>query len=97
MKFFEFLERMSSNGFLYYQDNTFSSVHENEIFDDVSSHQLSDIVPFVIDVPDHILTARFSPKYGTYAVYNIDGEIRSLDYKDPNKTEDIGQFLERAV
>lgn len=94
MKFFEFIENMSSNGFIYYQDNTFSSVHEDEFFEDCSSNNVSDLIPFVVDIPLHIKTARFSQKHGSYLVYMVGDEIKSiLSYNG----ESINDFLKRAV
>lgn len=93
MKFFEFLENLSDNGFLYYQDGNFTAVPDDDNVEEVESSDLSDIVPFVFELPYSARTARFSPRYGTYIVHKFNNNVIKSTDRLPD--EDIYDFLKR--
>lgn len=94
MEFFEFLENLSDNGFLYYQDKKVVAIPNDGSIDCIESYELTDIVPFVFDLPNTAYRCRFSPRLGTYIehMYNKNdfSKTSHLPY------EDIYDFLKRA-
>lgn len=92
MEFFEFLSKQKDFRYLYYNENKFY-VFFNSPRITRSSFVLTDLVPFVIDIPAELIRGRFGGKSNSNFDYLENEEKR---YRERLVNENIYDFIDRA-
>ena len=92
MEFFEFLSKQKDFRYLYYNENKFYVFFNNPRIAN-SSLVLSDMVPFVIDIPAELIRGRFGGKRNGNFDYLENEEKR---YRERLANENIYDFIDRS-
>ncbi|AUZ95189.1 hypothetical protein FDI40_gp430 [Agrobacterium phage Atu_ph07] len=91
MEFFDFIDAVSEDAFIFYDGHVFMVVFEK--IDDYGSKSVdfTDIAPFVLNIPAQARSGRFSGRYGSYL-----SDKKNLNlYRQEGET--VEAFLKRAM
>ena len=93
MEFLDFVNKYKGIVFIWLSsDRKYSITPESGSFVTyIETLDITDIVPFVIDLPQHIMYARFGGRNGTYGV------LLSNNITTPRPNETVYEFLNRDV
>ena len=91
MEFFDFIDSISEDAFIFYNGHEFMVVFEK--IDDYGSKSVdfTDIAPFIFNLPTQVRSGRFSGRYNSY----LSDKKNFNFYRQGDETVD--DFIKRAM